>query len=230
MMLTQESLGCSHVVRSDVNPSNSLYGLAMETKKMLLEKHPSTLIIGTHPTMPESIGSRILLPDEFPCDKKMEIVGSPGDVVTQIQQLSRRLAHRFAIVLCAYESHHVHTQDLPLLLEGMKALSHGTVIMADYTVAGISSAEVCTMAEQKIDKRQLALFGGSEEWTRGHRTYDEDSFFEAMTSTDWAAGTKFRMDRFNAGFVGSDVFSSTELQTICENSFCTMQFLRTLMR
>lgn len=206
--------GRDHELKSPVNPSCSMYGLASATRKMLNEDQTDTLVIGTHPTMRRAIGTRLLGSAEFPEKSITEVVGNPDNVMNRLRQMRLWDQRRFGIVLAAYESHHIPPQNREEFVELMESLSHGTVIVADYAVALEDPEEVIPMAARKIDREQLALLGGAAQWFETHQAYTPETFFSTMQEADWSAEARFLLNDFGVGFVGSSTICSAEMMAI----------------
>ena len=202
------------IIHSPVNAASAIYGFATETRKLLDEAYPKTLIIGTHPTMKDAIGKRMLRSSEFSESEMEEVIGSSADVRDRLEAMIHSHYRQYAIVIAAYESHHFDPVDRDEILNLMEMLSHGTVIVTDFALAMASEEEAFEMAHRKIDKGQLSLFGGERPSLSSDRVYTPGSFFDQMNEPAWHSASKFELDDFGVGFVGSSMFNTHEMSEI----------------
>jgi hypothetical protein len=202
-------------------PSDIPQRLANGTKRLLGEERPRALTIGTHPTMDYNVGNLLLWDESFPREIRESIVDSPSEVLERLRELARTQYKQFDVVLAAYDTHHFNSEQLADVLELTQILSRGSVVAMDYAIADVPHDEAIDVAQRKIDRKVLRTLGGPEAWVRSHRIFSEQSFHDAMQKPGWKSAQKFRLSDFGAGFIGSTVFSQSEMNVLTMNALVT---------
>ncbi len=203
----------SPVINTGLPASSTLFDLSLRTQDLLEEKHPQSLIIGTHPKIP-LVGDGLLSSSRFEEAGRTRIVDSPKEVLERLRMLVHQHYRRYACVMAAFEFHHFKGRDLSDFTELLQMLSHGTVIMADYTLAGIHSEVARQETQSRVEVIQQGIYGGFEKWFNDHTVFSTQGFLDTAKDADWKSFTGFTMPNHKTGAIASSSLSQAELTLI----------------
>ena len=204
-------------VRSDSPPSITLFDLASKTYDVLGERHPRSLIVGTHPDIP-LVGDGMLPSTKFQETDRTRIVDTPLEVLDRLRTLAHQNYRSFACVMAAFEFHHFRGRDRKDFIDLLQMMSHGTVIMADYSLSGVNKELVRKQATSRVEVIQQEIYRGFEPWLADHAVFTPESFLVSVGDSDWASSQGFTMPQNKVGMIASPTMSEHELEQIYKPS------------
>ena len=192
--------------------------MADATLDLLGKQRDEILIVGTHPSLNPSksvVGDGITSGHRFPPEYRTHVVGQPLEVLYRIDRMTAQNRMRFPVVLAAFEAHHLQGQHLSDFFGILASLSHGTVIMADYTMAGQSAEKMREFLRSRIEITLQAQYGDYETWFRAHDVFTAEEMGSTFRrSSDWSSMQAFEYAHHQTGIIGSEHLSKDELELI----------------
>ncbi len=206
-------------------PTYHLSCLAQNTLDVLGLQRGEALIVGTHPVLNQDkakVGDELLDQRRFPAEKRTHIVGQPQQTLQQLRELVRHNFKRFPLVISAFESHHFQGPDVEEFFNIVGDLSYGTVIAADYTLAGLSSDAMKDRLDSRIERMLQACYGSYEAWFHAHASFTAQSFVHSVErSADWISDHAFLYGKSKAGVLVSQDISQPEMELIKKHADIT---------
>ena len=195
--------------------SSVLFDLASRTQELLGDGNPTSLIIGTHPHIPLT-GDGMLSSLTFKERDRTRIVDTPMDVLDRLRHLVTKNYRKYACVMAAFETHHFEPRYREDLMDVLEKLSHGTVIMADYSLAGVDKERAHRVTQSSVEMKQQEISGGFDRWLPSHAVFTPKSFLETARQADWSSFQGFTVPHHKVGMIASATLSPGELQYITE--------------
>lgn len=195
--------------------SSVLFDLASRTQELLGDQSPRSLIIGTHPDIPLT-GDGMLSSLTFKEQNRTRIVDTPLDVLDRLRHLVTQNYRRYACVMAAFETHHFEPRFREDLMDLLEKLSHGTVIMADYSLAGVDTERAYRETQSTVEIKQQKISGGFEKWLPSHAVFTPHSFLETARQADWSSFQGFTVPHHKVGMIASPTLTHSELRYISE--------------
>jgi hypothetical protein len=199
-------------------PTVHMNWMADATLDVLGKKRGEILIVGTHPQLNSSkafVGDTLASITRFPEQFRTHVVDEPSLTLFHLKRMVRDNLKRFPVVLAAFEAHHYHDTEVADFFHLLSELSHGTVMIADYTLAGMNGDEVKGSLQSRVESILQGFYGTYERWFRAHIGFSAQSLQKDISdSADWTSGEGFIYSPHRAGFIGSTDLTDDELGQI----------------